>query len=490
MKRILGNMSTRIMLIIFVIIILMSGFFIVFGYYNQLSLHEQKQYDRLKAIVNTVAISMDGDAHERMFFENTEKDGIKSVNENADYKSINSLLQSAVEKNELGTPMYTLVYDKEEDIFRYGVRSDDQVYFRHEYVQFPDVLIDEYQNGGIIPQYSSENGVWLSAFHPITNSKKEVVGLVEADVEFGYFIDMVRSQYMRQAMIALAVIIAIALILIPYVRLILKRDQEQKELFLMQKRLIEEKNKDITDSINYAQQIQHSILPASENFKSNFADSFVYYRSKDIVAGDFYWMEKLGNDIYLACADCTGHGVPGAMVSVVCSNALHKALNERNLKTTGDILDNARETVVAQFQKGDSEMNDGMDVCFVRLNRAENTIQFSGANNPLYLVRDGELQVIKGDKQPVGKFIDPKPFQSVDMEVKEGDCYYLFTDGFADQFGGENGKKFKYKSFQQLLQANSKLPMSEQRSKLDHAFKAWIGDFEQVDDVCVIGFRI
>ncbi len=478
------------MFIIFIIIILMSSFFVIFGYYNQLSLHEEKEHDRLTAIVGTIGHVLDGDAHATLFERNPNKGDITTVDEDSIYNSLYCVLKTAAEVNKLNSTMYTMVYNAEKNVFEFGVRSDDKVYFRDEYKQFPQILLDSMSVGGTVPTYQDEHGVWMSAFYPIKKSNGEVVGILQADIEFGYFISMVREKYTRQALIALGVIIAIALILFPYVRKVLRKDQEQKEMLEAQKHEIEEKNKDITDSINYALKIQTSILPARETFEKAFRDSFVYYKSKDIVAGDFYWMEVIGDDIFLACADCTGHGVPGAMVSVVCSNALNRTVNEMKLTNTGEILNAARDIVVNQFRKGDSQMNDGMDVSFARINFKTNTFQFSGANNPIYHVSEKQLTIVKGDKQPVGKFIDPKPFTAVDLTIKAGDCIYLFTDGFADQFGGKDGKKFKYKPFQEILLANHDKPMKEQMDKVNAAFVDWLGNFEQVDDICVIGIRI
>lgn len=479
------------MFIIYIIIILMSTFFVVFGYYNQLSLQKERQYDRLMGIVTSVGLGINGDAHERMFEKNRTHESIPSLRENAIYYKINQRLEDAVRENKLGSAMYTLVWDEKEGFFRYGVRSDEFIDYRNPYKQYPQVLADNYEVGGTIPEYQSENGAWLSAFYPIKNSSGKVVAVLEADIPFEHFIDMVKEKYMRQALIALAVIIGIALVLIAYTRRILKDDQRQKQLFMLQKKMIEEKNKDITDSINYALRIQKSILPSDDSFAKHFEDSFVFYRSKDIVAGDFYWMECIGDDIYLACADCTGHGVPGAMVSVVCSNALNRAVNEMKLTDTGQILDATRSMVVNQFRKGDNEMSDGMDVSFVRINLRSMKMCFTGANNPLYRISsDGEFSIFKCDKQPVGAYLESKPFTSCEIDLKKGDCFYLFTDGYADQFGGSKGKKFKYKPFQQLLIQNYKDPMPDQMNMLDQTFTDWIGDFEQIDDICVIGIRI
>lgn len=490
LSRILGNISTRIMFIIYIMLILLTTFFVIFGYYNQLSLHEEKQYDKLKAIVSSMAINIDGDAYEQMMDENPNKDDISGVDQNTYYQNLSMTLGEAVVKNELSTPIYTLNYIADKNVFCYGVRSDDQVYFRHEYTNYPQVLLEQMDEGGIIPQYESENGIWLSAFFPIKNSNDKTVGLLEADVEFSYFIDMVRAQYTRQALIMLGVIILIALILIPYTRKILREDQKQKETFLMQKRLIEEKNKDITDSINYALKIQNAILPPLNQFRDSFKDSFVFYRSKDIVAGDFYWFEQSGDEVFVAVADCTGHGVPGAMVSVICSNALHRVVNELKIRDTGQILDKTTDLVIETFEKGGQEIKDGMDICFCRFNTRTRELQYSGANNPLYVISDGEFSDVKPDKQPIGKYAERKPFTTHIVDLKEGDAIYLFTDGFADQFGGQNGKKFKYKPFKEMLIRNFQASMQDQMKEVDKVFSAWKGDFEQIDDVCVIGLRV
>jgi len=478
------------MFIIYIIIILLTTFFVVFGYYNQLSLQKERQYDKLRAVVTGLAENIDGDEYEQMMKTYPDKDGIVETDQDPGYFSIHRMLHTAYKQNGMNSELYTMTYDEEKEVFCFGVTSGENPYFRHEYSDFPQILLDSMEAGGIIPYYEDEHGFWLSAFHPIKNKRGKVVGVLQADTEFHDFLEMVRSQYTQQALVALGVIIVIALILIPYTRKILRKDQEQKELFILQKKMIEEKNKDITDSINYALKIQKSILPSAENFESYFEDSFVFYRSKDIVAGDFYWMERIGDDIYLACADCTGHGVPGAMVSVVCSNALNRAVNEMKLTDTGEILDATRTIVVEQFRKGDHEMNDGMDVSFARINLPSMKMCFTGANNPLYKISGGEFSIVKCDKQPVGSYLESKPFTSQEIELKKGDCFYFFTDGFADQFGGPKGKKFKYKPFQQLLHENYQKPMSDQMAVLDDAFAEWIGDFEQVDDICVIGIRV
>jgi serine phosphatase RsbU (regulator of sigma subunit) len=200
--------------------------------------------------------------------------------------------------------------------------------------------------------------------------------------------------------------------------------------------------------------------------------------------------------VYFAAADCTGHGVPGAMVSVVCSNALSKALLEEGIIETGKILDRTRELVIEKFSKSEENVKDGMDISLCCLDMANMNLQWSGANNPLWFVRKGvdgamvELVETKPDKQPIGNYADPKPFTTHQIDLREGDSIYIFTDGYQDQFGGEKKKKFKASQMKEILLRNQHLSMDEQKEMLNMEFEKWRGSLEQIDDVCVIGVKI
>ncbi|MCB0402372.1 MAG: tetratricopeptide repeat protein [Flavobacteriales bacterium] len=334
--------------------------------------------------------------------------------------------------------------------------------------------------------------------------------------------------------------------------IVIKGYQQKKRDNLLineQKKEVEEKNKEITDSIQYAKRIQNAILPPDKHVKEYLPDSFILYKPKDIVAGDFYWMETRKSDeqhvmgdgalnpntqntnpntqntnpdtqhailILFAAADCTGHGVPGAMVSVVCNNGLNRSVREHGLFDPGRILDKTREIVVQEFEKSEEDVKDGMDIALCSLKtqttnkRPQITLEYAGANNPLWIIRNKEsanpveeqeqylslttdnylLYEIKPDKQPIGKHLDPQPYTTHAMEVFPGDTIYIFTDGFVDQFGGPSGKKFKHEPFRKLLLEVVSRPMDQQKKMLDQAFEDWRGDLDQVDDVCVIGVRL
>jgi len=256
----------------------------------------------------------------------------------------------------------------------------------------------------------------------------------------------------------------------------------------IQTALVEEKNKEILDSISYAKRIQNALLPSDKIVADNLMESFVLYKPKDIVAGDFYWLESIGDKVLYAAADCTGHGVPGAMVSVICNNALNRSVKEFGLVEPGAILDKAREIVIKEFDKSDEDVKDGMDIALCSLEG--NELKYAGAHNPLWIIRNGEVIETKANKQPIGKFDNLQPYTTHLLHLEKGDSIYIFSDGYVDQFGGPKGKKYKSKAFKELLVSIQNRNMEDQKIIINESFDNWKGSTEQIDDVCVIGVRI
>jgi serine phosphatase RsbU (regulator of sigma subunit) len=263
--------------------------------------------------------------------------------------------------------------------------------------------------------------------------------------------------------------------------------EQQKEVVEMAHAELEEKNQEIMDSITYAKRIQSAILPPAKVVKEYLQESFILYKPKDIVAGDFYWMEQRDGKVLFAAADCTGHGVPGAMVSVVCNNALNRSVREHGLTNPGEILNKTREIVIQEFEKSDEEVKDGMDIALCSIEG--NILKYAGAHNPLWIIRKGEIFETKANKQPIGKFDNPLPYTTHSFELQKGDSIYIFSDGYVDQFGGEKGKKFKAKAFRELLLSIQDKSMEKQKIIINKAFESWRGNLEQIDDVCVIGVK-
>jgi len=261
-----------------------------------------------------------------------------------------------------------------------------------------------------------------------------------------------------------------------------------------QKHIVEEKNKDIGDSIRYAKRIQEAILPPDKMWFDILPNSFVLYNPKDILSGDFYWLEQNDDYIFVAAADCTGHGVPGALMSIVNYNLLNKAVLEKNLNMPGEILDSVNYYLTHSLHQSfnESSIKDGMDITLLSINKKTKEVYFAGANNPIYIISNGILQEIKANKFPVGAFIEDniQKFTTQKLEVRTGDTIYLFTDGYPDQFGGPKGKKFKYKPFIDLLLQINNIPLNQRTTILNKTFIDWKGNLEQVDDVCILGIKI
>lgn len=270
--------------------------------------------------------------------------------------------------------------------------------------------------------------------------------------------------------------------------------EEKNNIIQHQKEIVEEQHQDITDSIKYAKRIQGAILPPRNLWTKILPESFVLYMPKDVLSGDFYWIEETKDYVYVAAADCTGHGVPGALISIVNYNLLNKAILEKGLVTPSEILDSVNFWLTESLHQTyrESAVRDGMDVTLIAIHKHSNKVLFAGANNPIYVVNNGELKQIKGDKFPVGAFIEDQiqHFTTKTFETQPGDCIYMFSDGFADQFGGESGKKYKYAPFQRKLIDIYTLPLSEQRNIMRGEFLKWKGTHEQVDDVLLVGIKI
>jgi serine phosphatase RsbU (regulator of sigma subunit) len=267
--------------------------------------------------------------------------------------------------------------------------------------------------------------------------------------------------------------------------------QGQRDMARSQRDRIAEQNKEITDSIYYAERIQRSLLPPVIILKSILPEHFVLFKPKNIVSGDFYWSFEKGEKVFVAAVDCTGHGVPGALMSMLGISFLNEIVIKSNDITPDIVLNSLRESIIKSLKQvgHEGESRDGMDVSMIAFDKAQSTISFAGANNPLYFIRDGQLEEIKGDKMPVGIYERMTPFTVHTVNLRKGDTFYIFSDGYADQFGGPRSKKFMYANFKKLLLTLQAKPLVEQGIILDETIKEWQGNIEQIDDIVVIGLR-
>lgn len=378
-------------------------------------------------------------------------------------------------------------FDKKETLFEYSKILEQKGDYEKAldiYKSYASILSDEYDEA---------NNETIQKLKTQFETEKKEQELVMKDAELEKQAAekaLIERSYQYAVIFIIVVIIALGVILF-----ILRKVRQAKKQVEIQRSLLAEKNKEILDSIQYAKRLQEAILPPLDEVKNAFAGFGILYLPKDIVAGDFYWFEETDTHRFIASADCTGHGVPGAMVSVVCSNALTKSVQEDQITDPGSILDRTREIVIRQFEKSKSNVKDGMDISLLAINKNTGETLWAGAHNPIWIIKKSknELIEIKGNKQPIGNFESAEPFKTHPINCETGDRLYMFSDGFADQFGGEDqltrdqgGKKFKTKAFKRKLIETAHKKPQEQISELESTLHKWRGNLEQLDDVCVV----
>ncbi len=332
--------------------------------------------------------------------------------------------------------------------------------------------------------------------------KKEALITAEANAEKKRLLLQAEEEKRRQNIIVISIlsVLLIALVFSGFILRSRKQIQnanrtilDQKQEVEAQKHLVDEKNKEITESINYAKRIQQTIMASKTLLDANLKDHFIYFNPKDIVSGDFYWAAKTEEYFYLIIADSTGHGVPGAFMSLLNIGFLSEAIKERKIRSTNDILSYVRARLIEDlaFDNSTEGNNDGMDCSLMSFNFKTNILEFSCANNPILILRNNEFLTFAADKMAVGR--SPKqdlPFTLQKIQLQKNDMIYAFTDGYPDQFGGPLGKKFRRRNFEELLLSCATDPINVQREKIASTFDEWKGDLDQVDDILVFGKRV
>jgi serine phosphatase RsbU (regulator of sigma subunit) len=300
----------------------------------------------------------------------------------------------------------------------------------------------------------------------------------------------IKKQKLTQRTFIIGFIIAILVAVQAYRNY--RRKVKTNELLARQKNEIEVQNKNLTLSINYAERIQSAMFPSNCNLSPQLFDYFILFRPLDIVSGDYYWFKNSKNSIFIAAADCTGHGIPAAFMSILGLTFLNELVNNTDKLNANEVLSRLRDHIIRTLhQKNNNKSTrDGMEMALFKLDLENHNLQFSGARRPLYLIRDNQLTEFAGDKMPLGIHDDrDSPFTNKEIEFKKNDIVYLFSDGYVDQLGGPDRKTFKSKKFKELLLNSCYLPMNKQKEVLDTTLDEWKSDIEQIDDILVIGIK-
>lgn len=493
LKKIFQNHSTRVLALLFLALFILIAYFLTHSYFVQLEIHKNRILSKLEAVATTASTQLDGNQLEYLFESYAEEDEIETNYQDRVYQLLHEKLLKIKKQNGLSSALYTLTYDSTKKCFLFGVSSSSKPFFRHQYNHFPKALLQDYKKGGQLDVYEDQNGHWLSAFACIHNSKGKVVGIVQADQRFDEFLAEAQREIFINIGISLGFAIVLLTFLLRSMRAILSKEEELTTSLMQSKLELEQKNQDTLDSIIYAKKIQDAILPMHSKLKQWLPDSFIFHLPRDIVSGDFYWYKKINGKIYIACVDCTGHGVPGAFMSMIGTILLEDIIGKKELSEADEILNQLHLSVVKALKQNrrSKASQDGMDIALCILDENKKIMQFAGAFRPLVQVRNGDLIRIKSDAAPIGGFRGEDPsFSKHEISLEKGDTFYIYTDGYADQFGGSHNKKYMTKRFREFLLSTNHLPLEDQEKELQKEFVRWKGDADQVDDVLVLGFRI
>jgi serine phosphatase RsbU (regulator of sigma subunit) len=298
--------------------------------------------------------------------------------------------------------------------------------------------------------------------------------------------------YVALVVLMIFLIIAISVIQFRRIRRVLREKEEALKLIGIQKIELEFREKGITDSLVYAKRIQEALLPSELYFRKHFAESFIFFKPKDIVSGDFYWIGEKNERVFIVAADCTGHGVPGALLSMIGREIIEKTINEENIVAPSQVLavlDKALEKTFSREKNVGTVIRDGMDLGLCVVDKRKRSLSFSGAFFPLYLIRNNNLTEFKGDRIVLGMNPEGSKYTDNDIELQDDDIFYIFSDGYIDQFGGLENKKYMYRRFRYLLMTIHSFPAETQKSILNDSIITWQGQNVQVDDMMVIGFK-
>ncbi len=490
--------STKIVIVVFVALFILSSFFIVSSYRSYLQSAQTSVLKNLEAISNTLSLQID--PKEQEYLDSLFLMGkVKSeVSKDPVLVSIQNQLNKAAIINKVEEPIAIMFYNRKKDKYAFIANSSDTTFFSDPYLNTPVEFNAKYENGGTLGPYEDEFGTWLTSLTPIKNAANTTVAAIEVDMKFDSFIGKANRLLFMNLLASILIFVVTSIVLLRYVRIVLVGEETIKSKLEESKKIIEEKNNDIIQSINYAKKIQTAILPPLDLISEYLPNSFVLYKPKDIVSGDFYYFHPTSDPkiFFIAVVDCTGHGVPGALMSMIGNDLLKHIINERKVVMPDKILAILNEGIVDVLkQEGKyEESKDGMDIALCLINKHENKLYYSGANRPLIYFENNSLNVLKPTKMAIGgsggsNSREKKVFDLQEIEINDK-CFYLFTDGYVDQFGGKGNKKLMTKRFQNILNEIYLEDLTSQKIKLDNYIDDWKGINDQTDDILVIGFKI
>ena len=484
---------------VFLPLISLFSYILISNYYNSYKQSSDDTLKYLSGISNSLSIAIDGDLHKQITDNYLLKDQIKTNTQDSAYFKIQTILHKTFLKNNFKTSIYTIFLDSLTNQFYFGVASSDQPFYRHSYNQFPELLKQNFNEGGVIPEYEDEHGKWLSAFSPIKDSNGKTVAIVQADMHFDFFQSAINQLLFKNLLISLCIIIISMLFMYKFISNVLENEEVNKSI-------IQSQNKEINQSLDYAKLIVDSAINRSDEIKKYFPDIFVFFSPKFKVGGDFYFFypiveykNETPTKFYLGVFDCTGHGIPGAILSMLGISALNEIVKENLHESPDFILNRLNNLFIKTLHQGSSSISvqDGMEGCLCLIDTKKMTLEMSGAKRNLYFIdqqNPSEVMEIKGSKLPIGgsHFDLDRSFGLVKMDVKAGDKVMLCSDGIVDQFSDnfQKSKKYSIKRLKDIFIQKESTGLLQICELFLEDFTRWKGNVEQTDDATLVALSI
>lgn len=449
---------------------------------------KQDTWSKLGGVTGTLASQVDGSRITRLLETYDSRGMLIKNTQDAWYYVLHESLRRSATVAGLEAPLRILAYDPFKRELQVVVTSDEQPELRAPYTGDPAGLVTTYLGSRSTTTERTVVRNTIATFSPVIDADAQVVGVVIAEHPLAELVAAARQRLWRNIAAMVVVFSAIGFFLFRRVGRLVERDTEAFSD-------LQRRHHDVTDSIAYAGKIQGAVIPRPELYRELFDDFFLINRPKDVVSGDFNWYHRISDhECFVAAADCTGHGLPGAMMATIGCSLLNELVMQHPHIGPAELLARLNARMIATLHQSEKHRGngDGMDIGLCRVDRRRREILFAGAFRPLYWMNNGKLNIINGDRKPIGgNHHDPqREFTEHRLAYHEGDRIYLFSDGYVDQLGGPDRRRFMTRRLNEVMVANERLPMSLQAEALERAFLEWKGDNEQVDDICVLGIAV
>ena len=480
--------SRKVLFMLYGTLLVLSVSLIAWLHSGQLRTLKSQAFARMGGVTGTLGAQLDGGRVARLLQRYDSRGMLINNTQDAWYYVLHENLRKTAQANGLEQPLYVLAFDRATNELQVVVTSHEKPILREPFERGSTASVIEYL---LADRVDAQRGLWgddVAAFDAVRDNRGKVVGAVYTSEPFARLIAIAQGRLWRNIAVALFVFLIVGMFLFRSVGRMVEREEAARDHW-------QQRHEGITDSIAYAGKIQGALVPRADQYREMFTDHFVLNRPKDVVSGDFHWYHRLSEDeCFVAAADCTGHGLPGAMMAAIGCSLLNELVVQHPHMDPAELLGLLSERMVQALNQSGQRTGagDGMDVALCRIDRKQREILFAGAFRPLYWMHDGQLTVINGDRRPVGgsQHGDHRKFTVHRVAYHAGDRLYLFSDGYVDQFGGPERKKFMSARFNDMLASNQHLSMAQQAELLEKAFLEWKGANEQVDDICVVGLAV